>query len=263
MSGMSLAAMLLALAMLADPVGSRYRLPMLKSKRRALRPAALTLAAVTALLAGSILPLSAVVVGVVIAVAAVARIRKRRCGFRRLGEGRALAAALETLVGELSVGAHPMSAFAVAAAESGGPVGDALRAVASRAQFGADVARGIRDVAHTSAVPGYWNRLAVCWELAAEHGLAMSVLMRTAHRDIVDRQRFADRTHAALAGARATATILAALPFLGVLLGQLIGAHPVRYLFGGGLGGGFLIVGVCLMCAGVAWADHIIDRLTA
>ena len=49
-----------------------------------------------------------------------------------------------------------------------------------------------------SSVPAYWNRLAVYWQLAAEHGLAMSTLMRAAHRDIVDRQRFADRVQAGL-----------------------------------------------------------------
>jgi tight adherence protein B len=85
--------------------------------------------------------------------------------------------------------------------------------------------------------------------------------MRAAHRDIVDRQRFADRTHAALAGARATAAILACLPVLGVLLGQLIGARPVRFLFSGGPGGVLLLIGVTLISAGLIWADRIIDRL--
>jgi tight adherence protein B len=85
--------------------------------------------------------------------------------------------------------------------------------------------------------------------------------MRAAHRDIVERQRFADRMHAALAGARATAAILAALPALGVLLGQLIGADPVRFLLGGGVGGVLLGIGVGLICLGVTWADRIVDRL--
>lgn len=172
-----------------------------------------------------------------------------------------MAAALEVLVGELRVGAHPAAAFETAASDSNGPVSQAFRAVGSRARLGADVADGIRAVAAASSVPAYWNRLAVFWELAEQHGLAISVLARAAHRDIVDRQRFTDRIHAALAGARATATILAALPLLGIALGQLIGAHPVRFLFGGGVGAVVLVVGAGLICAGVAWADRIIDRL--
>lgn len=261
MSRIPFAATLLALALLAAPSRAGYRIQSCAPNRRLARPMALPLAAVTAAVVASMVPPSALLVAAIIAIAAGARIRRRRRGIRRLAEGRAMAAALEVLVGELSVGAHPVAAFGVAAVETDGPVGDALRAVANRARLGADVAEGIRTVARRSAVPGYWNRLAVSWELAAEHGLAIAVLMRTAHRDIVDRQRFADRTYAALAGARATAAILAALPVLGVLLGQLIGAHPVRFLLGGGLGGGLLLAGVGLICAGVSWADRILDRL--
>lgn len=214
-------------------------------------------------MAVSLLSPSVALVGAILSTAAGARVRRRRRAQRRLDEGRAVAAALEVLVGELGVGAHPVAAFAVAAGESDGGVGEALRAVASRARFGADVPAGIRNAATASVVPAYWNRIAVSWELAAQQGLSMAVLMRAAHRDIVDRQRFADRTHAALAGARATAGILAGLPVLGVLLGQLIGAHPLRFLLGGGLGGALLIAGVVLICAGVSWADGILDRLVA
>jgi tight adherence protein B len=171
--------------------------------------------------------------------------------------------ALEILVGELRIGAHPVQAFTVAAAESTGPVGDALRAVAARARLGGDVAAGLRSAAAESAVPTYWLRLAVFWELAVQQGLPMAVLIRAAHRDIVDRQRFSARIGAALAGARATAVILAGLPVLGVLLGQLIGAAPLAFLFGRGVGGTFLVVGIGLIGAGLWWADRIIGRLVA
>jgi len=173
-----------------------------------------------------------------------------------------MVAALEVLVGELRVGAHPLRAFAIAADESPGSVGTALTAVATRAELGADVGAGLRAAAAGSSVPAYWDRLAVCWQLAAEHGLAMSTLMRTAHGDIVGRQRFTDQVQAGLAGARATAAILAGLPLLGVALGELIGAHPTRFLLGGGVGGWLLVVGVSLVAMGVAWSDRIIDRLT-
>jgi tight adherence protein B len=66
---------------------------------------------------------------------------------------------------------------------------------------------------------------------------------------------------AGLAGARATAAILAGLPCVGVALGELIGAHPVRFLLGGGAGGWLLVLGVGLIGIGVTWSDHIIDRL--
>ena len=155
-----------------------------------------------------------------------------------------------------------MHAFGIAASESSGTVGAALHTVTARAGLGADVAAGLRGVADQSTVPFYWERIAVCWRLASDHGLAMSTLMRAAQRDIVDRQRFSGQVHAGLAGARATAAILAGLPALGILLGQLIGAHPVRFLLGGGVGSWLLLIGAGLTWAGVAWSDRIVDRLT-
>jgi tight adherence protein B len=129
--------------------------------------------------------------------------------------------------------------------------------------LGADVAAGLRSADGLSALPAQWDRLAVCWQLAAQHGLGISVLMRAAQRDIVARQRFSTRVTAKLAGARATATILAALPVLGVLLGQLIDAQPLRFLLGGHAGGWLLVIGTTLACGGLLWSDRITDGVMA
>ena len=256
-----MAAVLLATAVLAAPGPPVRRMARIALTRG---PTAFPIAAVGAVMV-AVLAMSAppplLMVCVLIGVLITARIRRYQRNRRILREGQAIAAALEVLIGELRVGAHPLDAFTVAAGESRGATARALRAVAGRARFGADVAEGMRVVASTSPVPDQWRRLAVFWDLAAEHGLALSALMRAAHRDIVERQRFADRMQAALAGARATAAILAALPALGVLLGQLIGADPIRFLLGGGLGGALLGIGVGLIALGVIWADRLVDRL--
>ena len=200
-------------------------------------------------------------VALLIGMVAALRRRRRQAG-QRTGEGQALAAALEVLVGELRVGAHPVRAFGIAA-DGRGRCGRRLAArAAARALLGADVAGGLQTMA-AAAAPTHWERLAVCWRLAAEHGLAMSTLMRAAQRDIVERQRFTARVEAGLAGARATAAILAGLPVLGVLLGQLIGARPLAFLLGGGIGGALLVLGVLLICLGLAWSERITGRLTA
>src|SRR3984885_11327255 len=188
------------------------------------------------------------------------RDRRRRRSRRGTDESRELETAIDVLVGELRVGAHPAHAFAVAADETAGPVADSCRAVAARARLGADVTAGLRTVAETSALPAQWDRLAVCWQLAGEHGLAMSTLMRAAQRDIAERQRFSGHVRSAMAGARATAAIRASLPLLSVLLGQLIGAHPLAFLLGGCAGGWLLVVGLTLVCSGLLWSDRITDR---
>jgi tight adherence protein B len=207
------------------------------------------------------LPPAVLLASSVLGVTVIARRRRQLQRRDRNHAGWTLAAALETLAGELRVGAHPVRAFTAAAAESTGATGTALRAVAARAGLGADVGAGLRALVKSTSVPAQWERLAVCWQLAADHGLAMAALIRTAQRDVVERQRFTARVEAGLAGARATAAILAGLPLLGVLLGELIGAHPVGFLLGDGAGGWLLVTGTVLVCGGLMWADRITDRL--
>jgi len=258
MSATATAAALLAAALVTTP-SKRRRVAAATSRRWLGRVPVWPAVVLGALATAMVSPAAAFAVGLVAAV--IGRRRRRRMrGRQQYSEGQAMAAALEILVGELRIGAHPLRAFTVAAAESAGDVGASLRAVATRAELGADVTAGLRSAAGRSSVPAYWDRLAVCWQLAAEHGLPMSSLMRTAHCDIVGRQRFAGRVQAGLAGARATAAILAGLPFLGVALGEVIGARPVQFLLSGG--SWLLVIGVGLVGVGATWSDHIIDRLT-
>lgn len=261
MTAGSAAALLLAAAVMLAPDPVRRRLPGLavaRADRRRLLPA---VAATAAAAAAATQPPALIAVGMIAAIVFGVWRRRRRSRMRRRAEARAMASALEVLIGELRVGAHPARAFAVAAAECSGEVGASLQRVAARTRLGADVAAGLLAAESDSAIPAHWRRLAVFWELAAQRGLALSVLMQAAYQDIVERERFSARMRAALAGARATAVILAALPALGVLLGELIGAHPVRFLLGGGSGGVLLVLGVGLIAVGLAWADRIIERL--
>jgi tight adherence protein B len=224
-------------------------------------------AACLAVCAGAVgavlLSLTTVFAAVVFATTAGLRYRRRRRSRRAMDESRELETAIDVLVGELRIGAHPAQAFAVAADETAGPVAQSCRAVAARARLGADVTAGLNGVAEASTLPAQWNRLAVCWQLASQHGLAMSTLMRAAQRDIAERQRFSRQMTSAMAGARATAAILAGLPVLSVVLGQLIGADPVAFLLAGHAGGWLLVVGVTLVCSGLLWSDRITDRATS
>lgn len=207
------------------------------------------------------MPLATVLAVLIVGATVTLRYRRRRRARHATQEGQALESALDVLVGELRVGAHPAQAFSVAADETEGSVAAALRAVAARARLGADVSGGLRAAALSSALPAQWERLAVCWQLASDHGLAISTLMRAAQRDIAARQRFSDKLAAGMAGPRATAAILAGLPLLGVLLGQLIGARPLSFLLHGHAGGWLLVTGVVLACCGLLWSDRITDRV--
>jgi tight adherence protein B len=261
MTGPVPAALALSAAVLMLPSTPRRRLARADSRAPRISPRAAIGAAVCTFAGGAVfLSPSTIVAGVLLGATLTLRYRRRRRGARSMEEGRELQTAIEVLVGELRVGAHPAQAFAVAAQESAGPVSESCRAVAARARLGADVAGGLRVVAQGSTLPGQWERLAVCWQLAADHGLAMSTLMRAAQCDIAERQRFSGQVRSGMAGARATAVILASLPVLSVLLGQLIGAHPAAFLLGGQAGGWLLVIGTTLVCGGLLWSDQITDQ---
>jgi tight adherence protein B len=264
MTGPVAAALALSAAVLVLPSSPRRRLARGSRGRNPFPPwTAGCLAAGALAISVVLLPSATVFASVVFAGTMSLRYRRRRRSGRGIHESQELGTAIDVLVGELRVGAHPATAFAVAAEETSGPVSVACRAVAARARLGADVTAGLRGVAKTSVLPSQWDRLAVCWQLAADHGLAMSTLMRAAQRDIAERQRFSGQVRSGMAGARATAAILAGLPVLSVLMGQLIGARPVAFLLGGQLGGVLLVVGLTLVCGGLLWSDHITDRAVA
>jgi tight adherence protein B len=266
MTGATAAALSLSSALLVVPSSPRRRLGAVGPdwrRARIGRQGAACMAAGGALAAAVLLPLPTALALFAVAATAGSRYRRRRRMRRTVDEGRSLEAALDVLVGELRVGSHPVRAFEIAAAETAGAVGTSLHAVAARAKLGADVTAGLRAAERSSALPAHWDRLAVCWQLATDHGLAIATLMRAAQRDIAERQRFSVRVASGMAGARATAAILAGLPALGVLLGQLIGARPLSFLLGGGAGGWLLVVGSALACAGLLWSDRITERAEA
>jgi tight adherence protein B len=256
----TVAALALALALVVAPGRRRHRFT---AKRPVVRRRRVVIVGggVGAVAMAVVAPIPAILAAGVLAATLTLRCRRAAARARRTAEAAALQGALSVVVGELRVGAHPVIAFEAAADESDGPVALALRAVAARARLGADVAGGLRSVAALSTVPGHWERLSVCWELAQRQGLAIVTLVRAAERDIVERERFISQVAAGMAGARATAAILAGLPVLGVGLGHLIGARPLQFLLSDGVGGWLLLIGVTLACLGLWWSDRITERL--
>ena len=255
---MSAAALVLAVALVMSPAGSRSRveaLGFLTQARR--RLPVLPCAGVVFVAMAVVLPVSVAAASAIVGVTLWTRRSRHIRVRRRAAESAALQGALEVLVGELRVGVHPVVAFDTAAAEVDGGVAESLRAVAARARLGADVAAGLHSVARGSLMPAHWGRLAVCWQLAQDHGLAIAALMQTAQRDIVERERFSAKVDVGMTGARTTAAVLAGLPLLGVGLGELVGAEPVSFLLSGGFGGWLLVIGVMLACAGLLWSDRI------
>ncbi|MBC7267368.1 MAG: type II secretion system F family protein, partial [Streptomyces sp.] len=190
--------------------------------------------------------------------------------------------ALDDAASALRAGAGPGAALgraADAAAAHDPQVGDILAAAGSHARLGGDVtaallptetaatgrvaaagptaaatADGLNRGRDGDRVPG---ELAGAWLLATRHGVELAEVVDGLRADVASRRERAVRTHATLAGPRATAVILTALPGLGVLLGAGFGADPLGVLLGGTLGGALCLVGAVLLAAGLLWTDRI------
>ncbi|MCQ4121693.1 type II secretion system F family protein [Rhodococcus tibetensis] len=185
---------------------------------------------------------------------------RRRAARARDADLRVILSSLEVVTAELRVGAHPATACDTAADESSGVVSVAFRAASARARLGGTAADGLRT--NDSRVGVELARVADIWDVAEKHGLALAELLEAARTDLLGRRRFRQRTEAGLAGARATASVLAGLPLLGIGLGHMMGAAPLDVLFGGGLGGGLAVLGTGLVCAGLLWTDRITAQVT-
>jgi tight adherence protein B len=267
MSTVVMALVLVAGAMLAwPPAGAPGRLRALAP--RPLGPprgAASRVPAVVPALAG--LGLAALVAGAGGAVAAVVlgavllRGRRARQGERARTETTAgLAEGLAAFASELRAGHPPASAAAAAGRDAGTAARRALARVEATARLGGDVPAALHEQAATDPLAGpHLRRLADAWSLADRHGIGLAALAEAVAEDLRARARFAGRLGAQLAGPRTTAAVLAALPGIGLVLGQLVGAHPFGVLTGTGVGQVLLVVGAGLVAAGLEWSR----RLTA
>jgi tight adherence protein B len=223
---------------------------------------------VTAVVAGCIGLVIAGPAGFVAAAAAagtaVGRWRARQREARSIAATAELAAVLGLLAAELRAGAHPAAAAERVAADAGPTAAAVMSSVAATARLCGDVAAALRrQAAATPVLEQPLDQLAAAWMLAARHGIPLADVLDAVRGDLDHRVRARRRLHASLAGPRATAAVLACLPVLGLLLGQAIGAQPVRVLTGEGSGQLLLMLGVLLTCVGLAWSARLVARAAA
>jgi tight adherence protein B len=199
----------------------------------------------------------AVAVGVLGAVLLRARRARRRERARTETTG-GLAEGFAAFAAELRAG-HPPGAAAAAAGHDAQPgCRGALTLIEATARLGGDVPAALRQHAATDPLAGpHVVRLADAWSLADRHGIGLAGLAEAVAEDLRARSRFAGRLAAQLAGPRTTAAVLAALPGIGLVLGELVGAHPLGVLTGTGVGQGLLVVGSVLVAAGLEWSGRI------
>ncbi|WP_030422484.1 type II secretion system F family protein [Streptomyces sp. NRRL F-5065] len=206
-----------------------------------------------AVLGGSVLPVVAGAAGV-----PVLRGVRRAGSVRRDGERRqdAVIALCGVLAGEVRAGRQPAEALLWAARDFAG-LGEARAGLLAAARFGGDVPGALTAAARRPGAEGL-RGLAACWRVAVDQGAGLAAgldRLETALR--AEREQRAD-LRAQLAGARATAVMLACLPALGLLLGVALGADPLHVLLHTGAGLGCLLAGGVLEGLGVWWVTRIV-----
>lgn len=172
---------------------------------------------------------------------------------RRVLTERRQVQALGALAAELRVGQPPAMALLHAA---GMP--PAWPAAARAAESGGEVVAALHRDANGR---GPLVSLAVCWHASLRHGAGLA--------DAVDRLALSARASmevratlaAELAGPRATARVLMLLPVIGVILGVVMGAEPLSWLFGTAPGWVCLVCGVGLTVLGFWWTSRIASRV--
>lgn len=213
--------------------------------------------------AGAVLAVSALVVGVgpglvagaaIIAVAAGRVVRAERAhAERRRGEDDWVGA-LDSVVAAAEAGASPSAALDGARTSAPPAIAADLSRAVALETLGGDASTVLGASTSLAA-----RRLSEALALARDHGLPLAAVLRRAADEVGEITRHASEIEAALAGPRATALVLTALPLLGVGLGHLMGADPVGALSSGVLGSALAVAGAVFIGAGLLWTSAIIS----
>jgi tight adherence protein B len=187
-------------------------------------------------------------IGATAVVAQRLRISRQRARER---EARSVAAVEVTfaLAGELRAGRTPAQAL-LAVAPIAGPLADVLHAAAAATAMGAAAGP---ELARAADLPGaeHLRYVAAAWSVAETAGGRIAVVLERLSETMDSDAELRRELDAAMAGPRATMTLLATLPLLGLGLGQSVGADPLALLLHRPLGWALLLAAAILDGIGV------------
>ncbi|MET8000613.1 type II secretion system F family protein [Nonomuraea glycinis] len=167
----------------------------------------------------------------------------------------------QALSAELSAGRTPGEALTRAVSAVDLPDPEALRPVLAAARDGGDVSRALVSAAPAQGGEGL-VRLAACWDIGVSAGAGLAAVVERVGSALRTAQAHRQDVAAQLAGPRATARMLAALPALGLLMGAALGMRPLGFLLGGVPGLLCLTSGIALDAGGLWWTHRMAVRAT-
>lgn len=171
--------------------------------------------------------------------------------------GTAEVAALVSAVGvHLRAGASPVSALESALQEAApGPTNRGLARVVELVHLGASPSGALASVGVGHRALGW---LAACWRITEATGAPLAPVAERLANALREQLAHDRAVQAELAGARASARLLGALPLVGLAMGEALGAGPVHVLLWTPAGRGCLLTGVGLEWIGLRWSRAIV-----
>ncbi|HET6816681.1 MAG TPA: type II secretion system F family protein [Mycobacteriales bacterium] len=239
------------------PSARRHRLRVVCSGAPTLRSRDGLLVVALVQLAALMLGVPGLVTGALVGAAVVSAVLRRRADGRlRARRQDAVVDVVFALAAELRAGRTPAQALAGAAESTDvlrAHLSDAARAVRS----GTPAAEPLRALSQLRGCEVFAS-VGAAWQVTEQAGGAVAEVLdrlgATLDADAADRRAF----DAALAGPRASMTLLAGLPVLGLLMGQSVGAHPLRLLLHQPVGWALLTGAGLLEAVGVLWSRRLV-----
>ncbi len=168
---------------------------------------------------------------------------------RRARERLRVVQALGALAAELQAGQPPLAAL-----DSAGGVPCVWPRALAAVRLGEDVGAALADDAAEHAV---LRQLAACWQVAAQSGSGLAPAVSQLAGSARTNEDVRVHLEGQLAGPRATARMLAVLPFVGLGFGVMLGADPVGWLTSTPFGWACLVSGLGLTALGSWWTGRI------
>ena len=164
--------------------------------------------------------------------------------------------ACDILAADLTAGRPPADAL-----EGAATICPDLQVAAAAAKLGGDVATALTLAAESPGAEGL-KALSAAWRVAEESGAAFALITERLADSLRADEAIRRQITANLAGTRATARLLAALPLFGTALGYAIGAHPLAFLLTSPPGYLCLLIGLLLTALGLHWTTTLTTRAT-
>ncbi|MFV0407683.1 MAG: type II secretion system F family protein [Propioniciclava sp.] len=159
----------------------------------------------------------------------------------------------EAMSGLLQAGRVPLLALQETAQEA--PL---LVPVVHDVATGGDVSAALRRAAAQPGGEGL-KQLAEAWDVAAATGAPQAKLWDQAAASLAADDEVARLVLSEVAAARAAGRVMAGLPWVGILLGYVMGGDPADFLTATPVGWICLVLATLLASSGLLWIDAIAD----